>query len=173
MAKRWATRAVGVVGLVALSGSAVVSADEQALFSRVRVPMGPSQPAVHQAIREAEVLFEEPECQRVLEDFRDQAGRPLLENLTALGRRPSQFVTDIWFIDASTELSCKSNPIMAYTSPKSRIVYLCSDRFRNLAGNFGAVVIIHELLHALGLGEGGAHPNAMEITRQVFKRCGE
>jgi hypothetical protein len=40
-----------------------------------------------------------------------------------------------------------------------------------LSGWFGEVVIIHEALHALGLGENGAHPSTTEITRQVLKRC--
>jgi len=35
---------------------------------------------------------------------------------------------------------------------------------------FATNVVIHEMLHALGLGENP--PTSEEITRQVVKRCG-
>jgi hypothetical protein len=33
------------------------------------------------------------------------------------------------------------------------------------------IVVIHEMLHSLGLGENGQHPSSAAITRRVTMRC--
>jgi hypothetical protein len=42
----------------------------------------------------------------------------------------------------------------------------------SLNGRYGEAIIIHEMLHALGLGENGRHPSPEAITRRVLQRCG-
>lgn len=53
-----------------------------------------------------------------------------------------------------------------------RVIYVCGTRFaerfaRKTEG--GEILLIHELLHTLGLGENP--PTTEEITRQVRARC--
>jgi hypothetical protein len=62
---------------------------------------------------------------------------------------------------------------LAVTTVGSRVIYLCSARFRAVAEKNGAYVeaaIIHEALHALGLGENP--PTSELITERVLARCG-
>jgi chorismate mutase len=56
--------------------------------------------------------------------------------------------------------------------PGSRVVAVCGRRFTNpsLSHEAREMIIIHELLHALGLGENP--PTIEAITRQVTERCG-
>lgn len=49
-------------------------------------------------------------------------------------------------------------------------VYVCSARVATLEVPRGDIVIIHEMLHSLGLGENP--PTSDEITKRVVQRCG-
>jgi hypothetical protein len=66
--------------------------------------------------------------------------------------------------------------VFAFTTPGSRSVYVCSSPFMTLGRRAGlispATVVIHEMLHSLGLGEGGPFPSSIEITLRVQTRCG-
>ena len=175
MANRWATMVAGVMVMV---GSAGVAADQdRPIGSRILIPSGPSVVMVHKAVRGAAARLATPDCQAVLTDFRDVVGETLKDNLAKMARNPSQFVGDVWFIDATDGQGCKTNlGVAAYTNPGSRIINVCSSRFSDpnfgLGGINGVVVIIHEILHALGLGENGPHPSAREISNRVLARCG-
>lgn len=168
-----------VAGVVVMVGSASVTAEQEAhIGSRIRVPSGPAVVMVHKAVRGAAARLARPDCQEVLIDFRDMVGRTLKENLEAIERSPSQFVGDVWFFDATDGQGCQKNPtVAAYTNPGSRIINLCSSRFRDpmfgLGGINGEVVIIHEVLHSLGLGENGDHPTGRDISSRVLARCGK
>jgi hypothetical protein len=52
------------------------------------------------------------------------------------------------------------------------VIHVCGSRFLQFSGNTkgGEIVLIHELLHSLGLGENP--PNSSWITTAVLKRCG-
>ena len=58
------------------------------------------------------------------------------------------------------------------SSPGSRGVFLCGQRFAQLARRdpeLASVILIHEEFHSLGLGENP--PSSAEITARIAERC--
>ena len=73
---------------------------------------------------------------------------------------------------APDRAACKRDGILAYTAPGSRAIYLCGRTFLRAAQREpeeARAVVIHEMLHLLGLGENP--PAAKEITHRVKQRC--
>ena len=165
------------VGMMLVVLGPVVSAAQGPLQAGERLVglAGPAQLMVRRAIAGAAGQLESEECQRLLTDFQDKAGRTLQQNLEDMGRLPSQFVRDLWYLNASEAAACHGRDIAAYTTPGTRVIYLCASGFGQatnpLSGRFGRAIIIHEMLHALGLGENGKFPTAQQITRRVLDRC--
>jgi len=117
--------------------------------------------------------MEEPLCQRLFSEFSDASGRTLQENLDALGQTGGAYLGLILFTDGSDRLPCKAGGALAFTTPGSRVVYVCTRAFKSLADRYpvrAEVSVIHEALHTLGLGENP--PSPAEITRTVLARCG-
>lgn len=129
--------------------------------------------AVSRAVEDARDKLSGAECQKVLHDYRDRAGRTLDENLEAVGQTPAGYLGWMVFYDGDRQPFCRRSDVHAFTEPGSRIVYICQRQFRDRvqreAGLAGAY-IIHELLHSLGLAENP--PTPADITRQVVARCG-
>jgi hypothetical protein len=129
---------------------------------------------VRRAVKDAARRLQEPDCQRILTDFTDQSGRLLSANLSRLAMTPMEFVgRGLLFVDASDQQSCLTDRRAAYTSPGSHVIFICASRLLSpnseAAANM-APLIIHEALHALGLGENP--PASAQIARQVARRCG-
>ena len=125
------------------------------------------------AIRVAFEKLERRGCRELLEDFRDAAGRRLAENLESTGMTPGEFLATLAFRDGRAVPRCASGRVAAGANFGSRIVAICKGTFaRAQAEDRGhaANLLIHEMLHALGLGEDP--PTSEEITRQVARRCG-
>lgn len=98
--------------------------------------------SVRRALTRALSVLATAQCQGIFQEFSDQAGRPL------------------------------SRYTFAVTQPGSRIVLVCTTQFTKLSGRkprLAAAVLIHEQLHALGLGENP--PTSSEITARVLMRC--
>jgi hypothetical protein len=77
------------------------------------------------------------------------------------------------FAEGSTERTCVRTGVAAFTQQGSHVVYICSNRIANRYlphVRDGEIVVLHEMLHSLGLGENP--PSTDDITRQVMKRCG-
>jgi hypothetical protein len=131
--------------------------------------------AVQGAVLGAVRRLARSDCARVLTDFTDDSGRPLLETLQASSTTASRYLTEaLWFVDGTDAPQCRSDAVtVAFTSVGSRVIHICGARF---TGRFerqtaaGEILIIHELLHALGLAEDPGSSAA--ITRQVTRRCG-
>jgi hypothetical protein len=98
----------------------------------------------------------------------------LVENLAKTGLRPADYAVErVWFVDGSEARPClKSDALAAFTEPGSKVVHVCAATFARLAHQSTAaeVLVIHELLHTLGLGENP--PSSREITARVTARCG-
>jgi hypothetical protein len=99
----------------------------------------------------------ERKCQQVFESFSIvvPAGDPV----------------PIWFVDAGKSAMCQS-PALAFTSPGSRVVHVCTKPFRETFSahrELAEAIIIHEIFHVYGLGENP--PSSETITARVLEGC--
>jgi hypothetical protein len=132
-------------------------------------------PFVRAQIQRAAQRLESAPCALVLGDFLDPGtGRPLSETLAASNRTAAGHVAELTFRPGPAQGPCREAWIAAYTSPRSRVVHVCPDRFRwfqaSKEQNLPVTILIHETLHTLGLGEDP--PTSEEITAVVEARCG-
>jgi hypothetical protein len=130
--------------------------------------------AVTEAAREAQRKLALPSCQLVFSDFRSVDGRRLTEVLNHLGQDARTYFRGLDFYDGNGRPICATRDILASTIPGSRAVFVCSIQFLNRSHSdrgLAAVLLIHEELHALGLGENP--PSSREITQKVIQRCGK
>jgi hypothetical protein len=142
---------------------------------RVKVPDSRAQQGVTSAVIGARVRLARPECQKLFTDFQDLEGRPLIERLDASLRTPADYlVQQVWFVDGDDTPQCRRDGTMAaFTVTGHHVIRVCGDRFlqrferQRVAGE---IIVIHEMLHTLGLGENP--PSSRDITAQVTKRCG-
>jgi hypothetical protein len=138
----------------------------------VRIPDPTTAWAVRRAVQGASRYLEMPECQRVFSDFADRAGRPLQEALDAQAKTGPAFLNSLLFYDGSHQARCRLKQTYAVASPGSRVVFVCTTQFQEIAmrkARLAQVILIHEALHALGLGENP--PTSAEITNRVMNRC--
>lgn len=116
-----------------------------------------------------------PTCQNLFTGFVDRHGDTLATILAASGQTAEKHLDNLYFVEANTLPQCSGNQTrMAFTTPGRRVIYLCGARFvpyfaRNNTG--AEILIIHELLHSLGLGENP--PTSADITDRVIARCGD
>jgi hypothetical protein len=125
------------------------------------------------ALRGAMRRLARPECQRLFNDFTDRAGRELTVSLAASADSPADLLAALYFVDGDDTIRCRAGGMTgAFTRPGSRVIHVCGHRFVQFAGNTkgGEMLLIHELLHALGLGENP--PTSQRITHAVLSRCG-
>ncbi len=78
------------------------------------------------------------------------------------------------FYDGSRQLLCSLNDDpYAITQPGSRVVFICPRRFvqkQEWNPTAAEAIIIHEMMHSLGLGENP--PSSEAITARVRDLCG-
>ena len=124
--------------------------------------------------------LEGAECQKVLSDFTDPEGRTLLANLEPWQQTPSGYLRQaITFLDGSTLGHCRKNTVLLVTSRGQLPVFVCpavgstpGSRFARIQmenPTLSEAMVIHEMLHTLGLGENP--PTTFEITDRVLARC--
>jgi hypothetical protein len=114
-----------------------------------------------------------PNCQKVLTDFHDVAGVPLQAKLEATGYSAPDFLEILRFANGERLTHCQSRRVLAATAPNSHVIYLCGLQFferQRVSPEFSAALVIHEMLHSLGLGENP--PSSNDITARVLERCG-
>jgi len=109
-----------------------------------------------------------PACQAVLADFKDRSGRRLDEVLSATGRT-AQEQLDLMVFESGFGRHVCARPVMASTHIHSSVVSICLRPFELLPPVQQQAVLIHEMLHSLGLGENP--PESVAITAQVMTRC--
>jgi hypothetical protein len=126
--------------------------------------------------------LEDASCRQVLSEFKDPEGRTLLDNLEAWQQTPSQYLSGaITFLDGSTLQNCKKSTVPLVTSRNQLPVFVCpmggatpGSRFARIQTenpSLAEIMVIHEMLHTLGLGENP--PTTFEITDRVMARCGD
>lgn len=129
--------------------------------------------SVKWAVQGAQRRLAAERCGKVFGDFTDASGRTLQQNLDALALTPADYLDQIVFYDGIDSGRCRSSNVLAMTMPGSRAVIVCGARFaaaRQSHPRLAEVIIIHETLHTLGLGENP--PSARDITARVLERCG-
>jgi hypothetical protein len=131
---------------------------------------GEAKLAVRRAVEGASARLARPGCREVLSDFTDDAGERLELRLLANGRSPAQALARVRFFDDRTAPHCRAGTAMAFTHPGSQVIRVCGREFAKRNREAAEIILIHEFLHALGLGENP--PTSAAITEQVDFRCG-
>ena len=127
---------------------------------------------VRQALTRASRRLAEPMCQRIFQEFRDGAGRPLQERLDAEAKSAEAHLGSLLLYDGWAQQGCRTKRTFALAVPGSRVILVCTSQFVDLAERnprLAAGLLIHEQLHALGLGENP--PTSAEITERVMTQC--
>lgn len=169
----WNARAVAARGRAAVMGVCLMShaaaAGEEG--SNVRLRDTSHRFAVLRALGGAARQLQHAECQGLLDEFRDAAGQPLRTGLERLGHDAPEYLRGgIFFYDAP-ERNCGSANVTV-TQPGNRAILVCGRRFlREMMRNsrHAEALLIHEMLHSLGLGENP--PTSHQITARVRARC--
>jgi len=170
-----------VLPLVALLGMGPAASEPADWVPPPAVDLAPALPSLHPrfaaALTRVALIAEEklanPGCREIFQDFHDAAGRPLERALAETGRTPQRLLASLAFVDGTASPACVSRTVLAWTHPGDRTIHLCSMEFANAAHvspRFTANLLIHEGLHALGLGENP--PSSTAITERVASRCG-
>jgi hypothetical protein len=115
--------------------------------------------------------LERADCQRILDDFKDAQGKPLRAALARWGRTPSDYLRIVPFLDGSAHPPCQSGRAELFAEVGVPRVFVCrSFADKQVRDPWTAEnMVIHELLHTLGLGENP--PTSGEITARVNGRC--
>lgn len=127
--------------------------------------------SVAQVLKLAALKLADPACGLVFGDFTDGAGRRLQDILEEKQQTGGAYLRWLIVVNATDESFCANRNILAGTTPGSRIVRVCP-QFKKVAAAdpaYAAVLLIHEELHALGLGENP--PSSAQITDRVRARC--
>jgi hypothetical protein len=165
---------LGALGLscVLVAASTSGSPGQGEFEVRSQLPPGAGLTALRRAVVGAHRRLGQPDCQRLFSDFSDASGRPLQGRLDDLGQTGTGYLGWVVFADGSAKRHCKAGGSVAFTAPGSRVVFVCGSQLKSAADQNAArleAVVIHEMLHSLGLGENP--PSSEEITARVLARC--
>ncbi len=132
--------------------------------------------AVDRARTGALKRLESDECRKVFTEFTDAQGRTLQQSLEEWTASPAEYVGLIPFVDGSSQPLCRNTKTALVASPGVRRVFVCKAfaDFQLKQPRVAESMVIHEVLHTLGLSESpmakGA-PTSIEITQRVEARC--
>jgi hypothetical protein len=166
-----ATLLRAALALALLAGHARVAGAEPAP-DNARLGHPAERMALALAIRGALVKIARPECEGLLDEFADAGGRPLRASLAAEGVGAPDYLRRVLFYDAPPE-ACFGLVLAGAHQAGSRVIRVCGRRFARTfseSASHAEAVVIHEMLHALGLGENP--PTSAYITERVIDRCG-
>src|SRR5512143_1288736 len=160
---------IALFGAVAMVSSAAEGASASLKLA------GWDQSAVDRARGGAVKRLARPECQRLFDDFRDARGRTLRQNLEEWTADPAEYLGLVPFIDGSSRPNCRNVNVALNATVGARRVFVCGGfaNFQLRQPGLAESMVIHEILHTLGLGESpqkGA-PTSIEITQRVEARC--
>ena len=127
-------------------------------------------PELKRARQGARERLGNPRCLAVLTDFESVNGGRLDLVLRSTGRTAQQQLDLLVLESGLGRHGCDRGVTMAFTQIHSPVVSICLRPFTLLGRQEQEAVLIHEMLHSLGLGENP--PQSVAITEQVLKRCG-
>jgi hypothetical protein len=134
---------------------------------------GETRTAVQRAVEGATARLSRPGCRDLFADLTDEVGERLSTKLQKSGRSPAEAFALLRFVDDGAAPQCRAAKTLAFTQAGSPVIRVCGRQFRNrFAQNRTTteMIVIHEFLHALGLGENP--PTSEAITNLVAARCG-
>ena len=158
----------GVLGWALVASCSLSASEDWRLGIKHKVFRESAREALDGALR----WLSDGRCQRLLLEFRDERGSLLIERLAELGMSCQQYLRLISFVDGSLSPHCVDGKTLAFTAPGSRVVFICARHFQHTwraQPEFAKAVLIHEMLHTLGLGENP--PSSEYITGRVLKVC--
>lgn len=167
--RRWGRRASIAAGVALLAPPGVRAADDT---SNVRLVHVVEKANVARALDGAARKLALPECQALLDEFKDASAQPLRAVLEATGVSAPAYLEGVYFYDAPAS-ACRTGAL-AVTQPGSRAILVCGSRFvrqMGLSPRHAEAILIHEALHSLGLRENP--PSSDFITERVRARCEE
>jgi hypothetical protein len=127
---------------------------------------------VRNALEGAARRMEQPRCEGLVDRFADVEGRPLRASLEKAEVSGAAYLSLLVFYDGSRHSRCGREETLAAATVGSRIVWICPASFRRVAWHdpdTAELIVIHEALHSLGLGEDP--PSSSEITARVRTAC--
>jgi hypothetical protein len=130
--------------------------------------------AVEDSLEGARARLNRARCQELFEEFTDQQGLSLAAKLRSTGHTGGEQLASLYFVAADEDRCRADETVAAFTAPGSRVIHICAARFSQwfaLKTRDGELLLIHELLHSLGLGENP--PRSSDITAKVRARCGD
>jgi hypothetical protein len=133
-----------------------------------RIADGGLAAAVERAARGARRRLERRDCQRVLDRFHDGTRRPLRDVGSSGASFPDEVLARVIFRDGRDAPACRAGAA-AFTGAGSRVVFVCGNRFARIGRTEAELILIHEMLHTIGLGE--RPPTSREIDRVVASHC--
>lgn len=163
---------VAMAAWAALLGAGTEAGSRTSIDPLMRmIAPGQSAGAVRMAREGAARRLSEPRCAQVFADFADAEGRPLQEKLDGYHLTGSEYLSLVYFAEGLDRGRCEDDGVLATATPGSRLVSVCGRFTRAYRSNptWGEIVLIHEALHTLGLGENP--PSSSEISARVVARC--
>jgi len=111
-------------------------------------------------------------CQTLFTEFHDEHDNPLSERLAELGPTAREYLEQVVWHDGSRAERCRQERTLAFTAAGYRVVFICGPSFQQAHAtdrNLAEAILIHEMLHSLGLGENP--PSSQAITYRVQSQC--
>ena len=124
---------------------------------------------VRRAVSLALARLARPGCSDIFADFQFPDGRTPQNELDRLGIEPEALLKSLVFVDGSRDPVCRNGRAVLTTTPGSRLIRVCPGFARVRDPGVTACLVLHESLHALGLGENP--PSSRDITDRVERRC--
>ena len=147
----------------------VVNGHEGAMPDLSRIADGELTASIIRAVRGAARQLATDRCQQILDDFSDASGQSLRLVVASLAVDPPAAFSRVIFRDGREHALCHPGAVSAFTGAGSRVVFVCAREFLDLGRDHAERVVLHELLHTLGLDE--RPPSSAEIDRAVAHRC--
>ena len=158
------------VAVVLLGWGPLLPAAGQNENGRALTPtlMFADQQRVQRAVYLALAKLARPSCAAIFEEFLLPDGRTVQSELERRGMGPQELVQSLLFVDGRRVTACQDGRSVLITTPGSLLIRVCPG-FAQISSRLSASLIIHEALHALGLGENP--PSSRDITDRVNRRC--
>lgn len=119
--------------------------------------------------------LDQAKCAALLDTLTYGSGTPLRAMMNARGyQNPGQYLQQAMsYLNGFDAGKCNGSNV-AYTTPFSRTIYVCG-KLDDYSDTMAASLLIHEMLHSLGLPENPPTDGAMsssQITAKVVEACG-